>query len=448
MKADRLPLATVIDLLLDAVCVVDDQGRYLFVNAGYERILGYRAEEVIGRPMIELVHPDDRERTLQAAREIMGGEPKLHFHNRYVGKDGRVVDMMWAARWSERDHVRVAVGRDITELKRSESMQDALLAISEAAHTAEDPIELFARIHQIIGKLLPAANCFLAMLDARSGMVEFPYFVDEHDFAPAPLPLASATLSNEVIRTGRALLIKADQQTALPTQLRTVIGHNAVDWLGVPLRSANGVIGALVVQSYDGGVRYTEGDQTLLEFVSAQIASAIERKRNQAWLQHLAGHDPLTELPNRGQFHARLEQALAAAVREQQTLALLYLDLDGFKEINDRHGHDLGDLLLQEVGKRIRRCVRQSDLVGRLGGDEFVVLLERIDRPHALAIAEAIRVVLTEPFALGQVSVRLSTSIGVAFHPEHGSEKAPLLRRADDAMYQAKKQGGNRFSLA
>ncbi len=448
MEINHLPHAAVIDLVPDAICVVGNDGRYVFVNAGFERILGYRADEVIGTPMMDYVHPDDRERTEAAAREIMGGQPKLHFHNRYVGKDGRAVDMMWAARWSDSDQVRVAVGRDITELKRAERVQAALLAISEAAHGDEDLLALFGRIHQIIGRLLPATNFFVALIEASGGTVEFPYFVDEHDQAPGPLSLDKATLSNEVIRTGQALLITPDRQQGLHPRLLSVVGHAALDWLGVPLRSTKGVIGALVVQSYEGGVRYTEQDMALLQFVSAQVASAIERKRNQAWLEHMVGHDPLTDLPNRSTVHARLEQALERARQERTRLALLYLDLDGFKQVNDRHGHELGDLLLHEVARRIRASVRQSDTVGRLGGDEFVVLVERIAEPgNAFAVAEDIRVALMQPFELQGLAVQVSTSIGIALYPENGSEKKPLLRHADRAMYESKKQGGNRFTL-
>ena len=97
------PLASFIDLLLDAVCAVDVEGRFVFVSAACERVFGYTADELIGRPMIELVHPADRERTLQAAREIMGGVPKPNFENRYVRKDGRVAHILWSARWSEVD---------------------------------------------------------------------------------------------------------------------------------------------------------------------------------------------------------------------------------------------------------------------------------------------------------------------------------------------------------
>lgn len=447
MEPDHPPLAVVMDLLLDAVCVVDERGRYLFVSAGFERILGYRADEVIGRPMIELVHPDDYERTLQAAREIMAGEPKLHFQNRYVRKDGRVVDIQWSARWSESDRVRIAVGHDITELKRAEAMQVALLAISEAAHADGDLRALFPRIHQIIGQLLPASNCFVALHDAQHGMVEFPYFVDEHDTAPAPLPLETETLSNAVIRSGQALLLTPDTLAELHAHQEPVIGHAALDWLGVPLCTANGVIGALVVQSYHSAVRYTAQDKQLLQFVSTQIASAIERKRNLAWLEHLVGHDALTGLPNRNRFHERLEQALECARREHLRLALLYLDLDGFKRINDRHGHDLGDQLLREAGERIRECVHPSDMVARLGGDEFVVLLYGIAHPeHATAVAEAIRTALQRPFLLEGQAARISASIGVALHPEDGEEKKPLLRHADNAMYAAKRKGSNRLA--
>ncbi len=445
MDIAPLPLATVMDLLLDAICVVDGEGRYVYVSAGYERIFGYRADEVIGRRMIELVHPDDRERTLAAATAIMDGHPHLHFRNRYVRKDGRVVDIQWSARWSEHDRVRIAVGRDVTELRHAEAMQSALLAISEAAHASGDLSALFARIHQIVGALLPARNCFVALHDAARGLVEFPYFVDEFDAAPAPLPLAASTLSNRVIRSGETLLLAPGRPGDQSSPLHPVVGRDSQAWLGVPLRTEEGVIGALAVQSYDSDVRYSARDKQLLEFVSAQIAAAIERKRNQARLEHLVGHDPLTDLPNRSRFDESLERALATATRAQRRLALLYLDLDGFKQVNDQHGHALGDLLLHQVGRRIQQCVRRTDMVARLGGDEFVVLLGGVERTgDADAVAESIRAAIARPFALEGVHVQVSASIGIALHPEHGLEKKSLLRSADIAMYAAKRDGGNR----
>jgi diguanylate cyclase (GGDEF)-like protein/PAS domain S-box-containing protein len=434
------------DLVLDAVCVVDGEGRYLFVSAGYERIFGYTAEEVIGTRMIDKVHPDDRERTRLAAKQIMSGHAQPHFQNRYLHKSGRVVDIQWSARWSEEQGVRIAVGHDITELKRAESMQSALLAISEAAHADVDVPTLFARIHGIIGKLLPAANCFVALVDAAHGLIEFPYFIDEHDVAPAPIPLGSPTLTGTVIRSGRALLITPDNTCDLPARLQQAVGHDSIDWLGVPLRTASGVIGALVVQSYTGDVRYSTADMQLLEYVSAQIAAAVERNRDRSLLAHMVGHDPLTDLPNRHLFDGKLTSALQSAANGQLSLGLLYMDLDGFKQVNDAHGHATGDLLLQQAAQRIRHCVRQTDLVARLGGDEFVALLYGVSHSEqASNVAEKIRQSLEQPFELGGITARLTVSIGIARYPDDGKDKQSLLHHADQAMYAAKRHGGNQL---
>jgi diguanylate cyclase (GGDEF)-like protein/PAS domain S-box-containing protein len=443
------PLTKVMDLLLDAICVVDVQGRFVFVSAACERIFGYTPAEMIGRQMIDMVFPADRVKTLQAAADIMAGHPNPHFENRYVRKDGQVVHIMWSARWSEEDQVRIAVARDISALKRAESMQAALHAISEAAHAAEDLLALFRRIHRIIGELLPARNFFVALYDAENDALSFPYFVDEYDEPPAPRKLDSGTLSAEVIRSGEALLLTPDTDRALSERVGPAVGRTSLDWLGVPLCAQKGTIGALVVQSYSGEVRYTEKDKVLLQFVSTQVAAAIERKQTETWLQYVAQHDALTGLPNRALFDDRLHTALAQARRDGTRLSLLYIDLDKFKQVNDTCGHAVGDLLLRDVAQRIRSCLREVDTVGRIGGDEFVVLLGGIGQlEHAGAVAEKIRLALARPFELAGQRLQISSSIGVAVYPEHGDEKMQLMRHADGTMYGAKKQGGNRILMA
>jgi diguanylate cyclase (GGDEF)-like protein/PAS domain S-box-containing protein len=437
-------IATVMDLLLDAVCVVDEEGRYVYVNAGYERIFGYRAEEVLGRRMIELVHPDDRERTLGAARNIMSGRPHLHFQNRYVRKDGRVVDIMWSAHWSPEQRVRIAVARDVTELKRAEAVQAALLEISQAAHAAEDLDALCARIHAVVGRLLPATNCRVALYEAESGQLNFPYFVDERMTAPDMLTLDEAPRLGEVMRTGQALLINPGNAAQLPARLGVPGGLDAADWLGVPLQSAHGTFGVLVVQSYDGEVRYSERDKLLLQFVSDQIAHAIERKRAQSRLQYLASHDPLTGLSNRGHLRELLALALDGTGAGNERLALLYLDLDGFKEINDNHGHEAGDRVLCDVAQRIRQCVRRSDTVARLGGDEFVVLLPGAEEADAQALATAIGKAVRRPLVMGGISLSIGVSVGFSLYPDHGTDAHTLLRHADREMYRIKQREGSR----
>ncbi|WP_248745122.1 GGDEF domain-containing protein [Pseudomonas sp. MWU12-2037] len=413
------PLASFIDLLMDAVCAVDIEGRFVFVSAACERIFGYTQGELIGMPMINLVLPADRERTLMAASEIMGGQPKPYFENRYVRKDGQVVHIMWSARWSEVDQLRIAVARDITERKLAESRQAALYAISEAAHATEDLLALFQRVHQIIGEWLPAENFCVALYDQQRDQLSFPYHIDDRR-QPHTVDRNCA----EIVRSGQPLLLNIE---------------GAPSCLGVPLNSQNGTIGALLVKS-SGGERYTEHDLELLQFVSAQVAAAIERKQLHARLEYMARYDQLTHLPNRAFLHERLKSALVRARSEGALLALLYVDLDKFKQVNDSFGHAVGDLLLQEVARRLQRCVRDTDTVARIGGDEFVILLEHLQLPeHANRVADKVRSLLREPVLWEDCGLIIVASIGIALYPENGEEAQQLFKHADEAMYGAKR---------
>jgi diguanylate cyclase (GGDEF)-like protein/PAS domain S-box-containing protein len=181
-----------------------------------------------------------------------------------------------------------------------------------------------------------------------------------------------------------------------------------------------------------------------VQYVAVKL-DITERKRAEERLAHMAHHDALTSLPNRPLFHDRMEQALALARRDRQRLALLYLDLDDFKPVNDSFGHAVGDLLLQEAARRIEACVRASDTVGRIGGDEFVVLLPRVASGEAArGVAEKIRQALQRPFALAGQSLAVSCSIGIALYPDHGRDAVELAHHADRAMYRAKQAGRNR----
>ena len=435
------PLASYIDLLLDAVCAVDKQGRFVFVSAAFERIFGYTPDEMIGQSMIDLVHPADRQRTLDAAKEIMGGEPQFNFENRYLRKDGQVVHILWSARWSEVDQLRIAVARDITERKQAESRQAALYAISEAAHAAEDLLTLFKRVHLIIGEWLPALNFSVALYDEHCGQLNFPYHVDDDELQPEEPGTMTGRLCTEVIRSGQPILLTPEQDHLHAGFEMSVEGPNSSCWLGVPLNSKNGTIGALIVKSVPGGERYTEQDKELLQYVCAQVATAIERKQLHARLQQMAQYDQLTQLPNRGLLRDRLKASLAQARAEGGRMALLYVDLDRFKDVNDTHGHTVGDMLLQAVANRLKGCVRETDTVARIGGDEFVVLLHSIHASEdAGRVSEKILQVLAQPLRLDGHNLNINISIGVAHFPEHGTEEQQLLRHADEAMYTAKRQ--------
>ena len=247
-------------------------------------------------------------------------------------------------------------------------------------------------------------------------------------------------LCAEVIRSGQPILLTPDSADSPADFAELVAGQNAPCWLGVPLNSKNGTIGALIVKSLPGGERYTEQDKELLQYVCAQVATAIERQQLHARLRRMAQYDQLTQLPNRELLRDRLKAALAGAREQSGHMALLYVDLDRFKQVNDTFGHAVGDMLLQTVANRLKGCVRETDTVARIGGDEFVVLLHSVQASEdADSVAEKIRQVLVQPMRLDGHNLHIEPSIGVARYPEHGREEQQLFRHADQAMYAAKR---------
>lgn len=217
-------------------------------------------------------------------------------------------------------------------------------------------------------------------------------------------------------------------------------------------------------QIYETGVVHADGSKHDVMFHKAVyeksngsvggiigvMVDITQRKQLELKLEELASHDTLTGLPNRRDFDTRLEQALARSQRTQAQLALLFLDLDGFKDVNDRLGHSAGDQVLQIVAERLTKIMRKSDTAGRMGGDEFAVILEGGVTPETAAlVAEKILTELASPYTLNEGNIsHLSASIGIAFAPDHGTELDTLFASADKAMYSAKDHGKNRFAMA
>lgn len=177
--------------------------------------------------------------------------------------------------------------------------------------------------------------------------------------------------------------------------------------------------------------------------------SNAELRHNEDRLRHLAYHDGLTGLPNRDLFEEQLQHFVNWSQEHDQITAVLFLDLDGFKQINDTYGHGMGNLLLKAVAQRLVRCLRNSDIVARFGGDEFVVLLPSIPvEQDVITVAGKLMGALTRPFVLENQTIQVTTSIGIGLYPSDGTTPAELLEKADLAMYQAKQQGKNAYVLA
>jgi diguanylate cyclase (GGDEF)-like protein len=222
---------------------------------------------------------------------------------------------------------------------------------------------------------------------------------------------------------------------------------NISDAMVAPLRAEGRPLGAMLVANRLGNFgTFDEDDLRLFETLINHTSTSLENgrlvdhlRRQAAQNEHLALHDRLTGLPNRALFQEAVRQAVGAAKREMNSTAVMLMDLDRFKEVNDTLGHHYGDLLLQEVGQRLRACLRESDMVSRLGGDEFAILLPVVaDAEAALVTARKVLESLETPVQLEEINIEIGASIGIALYPRDGDDAESLLQRADVAMYLAK----------
>jgi diguanylate cyclase (GGDEF)-like protein len=213
----------------------------------------------------------------------------------------------------------------------------------------------------------------------------------------------------------------------------------------VPIISEDKLLGVINMYVRHGHVRDEKADD-FLNAIADTLAGIIERRNVQRRLRHMALYDNLTEIPNRTMFFDRLAQSIALAKRNNRMFALLYLDLDKFKHINDTLGHEAGDMLLREAAQRLTCCIRESDTAARMGGDEFTVILTEItSEKDAAAVAGKIIDALHAPFELKGYSCTIGASIGICVYPASGSEANVLVKKADMAMYAAKTDGGGKY---
>ncbi|WP_150631537.1 EAL domain-containing protein [Pseudomonas fluorescens] len=369
-----------------------------------------------------------------------------------------------------------ALRQEVAERERAEHLQSALFQIAELSSQPGDMAELFQTLHGIVGDLLFARNFYIALFDDATGEVTFPYFVDERQTTCPVARRGRRGLTEYVIRQRRPCLIDPGEAERLSVQGEIELAEEYVrsySWLGIPLFDGDVVRGVLAVQSYTSQERYTLRDQELLTFVSRHIDTALSRRtaaeaihaanlklearvqnrtreldHANAKLQHENAHDALTGLPNRTYLQQRLNLAWTQFGSEGGHLAVMFIDLDRFKLVNDSHGHHFGDLLLMQAAHRLRGCLRDSDMLARLGGDEFSVLAPEAPPEVVIDIAERILLAFDLPFLINGYEVFSSCSIGiVSADSQFHQEPADLLRDADAAMYRVKSAGRDSYAV-
>ncbi len=384
-------------------------GLYIDANDGFLRLMGYSREEVIGRTSRELSiwhDPLDRQRL---AQELGRNGHCENLDANFVAKDGHLIVGLMSAHLItiKGEPCILSVTRDISARKQSE---DALRVAAAAFDTQEgmfvtDPARVILRINQAFTEITgysadEAVGKTRRQLNANRSDATF-----------------HATMVEEVARDGK-------WQGEVTNQRKN--GELYTEWFTV-----TAVYGS---------------DRKLTHYVGT-LTDISARKAQQQRLEQLAHFDVLTNLPNRALLGDRLRQAMVQAQRRGQTLAVAYIDLDGFKLINDGHGHEVGDQLLIAIAGRMKQALREGDTLARLGGDEFVaVLLDLSDNTTSVPMLRRLLAAAAEPVQTGALNHQVSASVGVTFYPQTQDIDADqLLRQADQAMYQAKLAGKNRF---
>lgn len=395
----------------DAIISKSLDGIVLSWNAGATRMFGYTAAEMIGRPITVLM-PSDRidEEDLILGR-IKVGETVEHFETLRISKDGRAIDIS-ATISPVRDaqgHIVGAskIARDISFKKVMESR--LVLTSAVFANTSEG-----VAIFDLRGIVVEVNPAFEKITGYRRG---------------------------EVIGKNVTRLFSEEEVTHIQASMRRSLGkdghYQGEHWAR---RKDGQAFAALLTVSTIPVIR-----DDAYQYV-AIFADITTLRRRQEKLEYLAQHDVLTDLPNRSLFADRLQQALNLSKRQSTGVAVVFIDLDGFKSVNDRFGHAAGDTLLQTISGRLKECIRDSDTLARLGGDEFALLMTDIRlKDECLPLLQRLLTACAAPIVIGSNVCVVSASIGVAIKGEQDLTPDTLLMRADQAMYLAKETGKNRF---
>nr|WP_269329210.1 diguanylate cyclase [Kineosporia babensis] len=402
-------------------------------NAGAEKLLGYRAAEVIGTLQSSAFHT---ERTREAARARGENDDAMQVFLDETASLG-------------------AFTEQITALRKDGSEFPAQLSLTP--YTGPDGSR------EYIGVIIDLSEAMQARVDLRESETKFRLAFDGAPLAMAILGLQAAD-PGVILQVNPAMCAFAQRSEAqlLQTHLidlmeephATRARHNLallaggqLDHVSVDRQFRRAGEGELWGRLSTAAVHPADDRPPYLILM---IEDITDRRELTERLRHEAAHDPLTGLPNRSQLRERLDRALAAKARIGN-VAVLYIDLDGFKAVNDSQGHSAGDELLIQVADRIAACVRSSDVVARLGGDEFAVLCPGVpDQDTALAIGRSIIATLAEEFELSSAYARIGASVGVALSgaDEEGSTASALLEAADGAMYRAKRDGKGRVRVS
>lgn len=445
-------LSLVADRTDNAVIITDASWQVVYINTSFINDFGYQSVEIIGGIASKMLVPDATDDEIEAMRSALLAGQSQRFEKLTYSKSGErfwssitVNPIMDAA--GNMTHA-CCVFTDITEAKMHEVLQHKVLE----AMVYETPLaDIMTKICREVERVAPEVTATILAVDEHHCLhpLAAPSLPDFYSKALEGLAIGPAVGScGTAAFTGKAVLVEDIASDPLWQPYKHLILPLGLKscW-STPVKSSSGkVIGTFAF--YYKEKRQPDCFHQRLVDVSVHLcALALEREAARAQIRQLAFYDSLTGLPNRSLLHARADQAIANALRNKENLAVLFVDLDRFKQVNDSLGHSAGDELLRTVASRLMENRRSSDIVGRLSGDEFVLVLPQCNSSRVTAVIEELQQRLFASCNIEGTQLTPSASIGISLFPENGHDMETLLHRADIAMYQAKTSGRGRFSF-
>ena len=454
LKDSAMRYRQLVELSPEATFVYHDGKVALFNQAG-SRLLGVRdPRELLGRSIFDFIHPDHHALFHERARlQPHEAQPTPFVEQIWMRQDGSVFNVEIGATnlmYNDLPSVQIVV-RDITERKRAEALQlgqNRILNMVATGASLQDILTAIARfVESQSGKglcsILQTAGDGVTLADRIAPSLPADYLAKIGDVCVGPCQASCGTAAyrgEPVVVTDIASdpLWEARRDIALEFGLKA-----CASW---PIFGKHKKILGTFALYFRETTAPTDKDLQLFGICTNLAGIAIESRASEEKIRYLAHYDGLTSLPNRFLFKEYLDLALRNARRHGNKFAVLFLDLDKFKEINDTMGHDAGDLVLCEMAKRLRNCLRHTDKIARMGGDEFYVLIEELDDSRYTAdVAQKLLEAASRPIEIGGKECHLSVSIGIAIYPDDGGDGQALLKNADNAMYRAKEMGKNAF---
>jgi diguanylate cyclase (GGDEF)-like protein/PAS domain S-box-containing protein len=473
-RTDLRQLHASLDASLDCIMVSDVADmRYIYVNETSCQMTGYTREEVMRARPYEVAQVTRQELASVYAKTIAAGPAGRTYPPRLIANKDGTRRGWWEvhqrAATIDGRHVIVTSSREVTHrvlakraAERARRLYATLSETNEAIIRAHSASELFERVctAAVHAGGFPSASILLVGGDATSIEVAHTAGVGKQQVRKVRMSV------DESVAEGNGLVGIA-YRTRLPcvsadylADPRTVPWHHLAARIqlksaaALPIVKEDRTVGVLHLSATERNAFDDETVELLtrmtdnIGFALLHLEHEAERERTEERIRYLATHDGLTGLPNRVLFSELLNVAIRTAQRHRQALAVMFIDLDRFKVINDSLGHEAGDALLKEMSLRLCAVLRASDIVGRLGGDVFVVLLPYIHTCHdAGAVARKLLGAAMEPLNIREHDCRVTASIGISLYPDHGDDEQTLMKNADTAMYLAKEQGKNTFEF-